>query len=237
MAKISQKKLTLWIIAGIVVLLAAGSAAFYFIQKSQTSTSPTNDQLSGVPDYGACELITTDVIKAARGGNSISTITEGVRAGVDGLNGEEADSCSFTFTTASTSNNTLTVSVYPYSPDEDAYKKETEVSQWYEVSGPKPTPYFGKTTLDNNKTSLYMLRVIPGAKTILISLKQPEDAKTFKEPDAINFLVDISTKVNFGALERSAAQEAKNNTEGDGPGTPPTDVQNDVLTADDTEPN
>lgn len=237
MVRTSRKKLTLWIIVGIVVFVAAATAVFFLMQKANSPTAQSDEALSGVPDYGACELITTDVIKAARGGNSIATISEGSREGVDGLNGEEADSCKFTFTTASTSNNTLTVSVYPYSPNEEAYKKETEVTQWYEVSGPKPTPYFGKTTLDNNKTSLYMLRVIPGAKTILISLRQPEDAKTFKEPDAINFLVDISTKVNFGELERSAAQEAEDTTEGDGPGAPPTDVQNDVLTADDTEPN
>lgn len=218
MAKPNKRKKILWGIAVAVLVLGIGG---YFLFKQLNPPQVASENLDSVPDYGACELITTGIIRGARLGDQIVRLNEATRIKADGLNGGAADSCKFTFSTNSTANNSLTVSVYPYSDSKEAFDKEQKSAAWYEVSGPKPTPFFGKTTIDDGATSLYMLRVIPGAKTILLSLQQPENAKSFQEPDAINFLVDISKKINFGAFERNSAQQADSITEGDGPGTPP----------------
>lgn len=219
MARTNKRKGFLWIaiIAAVVVLGVGG----YFLIKHLSAPQVASENLDSVPDYGACELITTESIRGARLGDQIVRLNEATRTKADGLNGTAADSCRFYFSTSASSSNSLTVSVYPYSDSQEAFDKEQKTAEWAEVSGPKPTPYFGKTTIDDGKTSLYMLRVIPGAKTILLSLRQPVDNALFKEPDAINFLVDISKTVNFGALERNSAQQAESATEGDGPGTPP----------------
>ncbi len=219
MVKTHKNKRYLWVaIAGAVLLLSIGG---YFLIKELTAPQVVSENLDSVPDYGACELVTTESIRGARLANQIVQLNEGVRTKADGLNGTAADSCTFTFLTNTSTNNSLTVSAYPYSDSQEAFDKEQKTAEWLEVSGPKPTPYFGKTTIDNGKTSLYMLRVLPGAKTILLSLRQPVDAPLFEQPDAVNFLVDISKKINFGALERNAAQQADSVTEGDGPGAPP----------------
>ncbi len=227
MAKVSRKTLLISITA-LVAVVVIGLVILFLVRQNQTQQD-TTQSLEGVPDYGACELVTTEVIRSAPMGDQIVTINEGARSGTDGLNGQQADSCTFAFSSNRAANNVVSVSVYPYSASEEEYTKEMESATWSEVSGPTPTPYFGATTIDNGKTSLYMLRVIPGAKTILLSLRQPEEAKTFTESDALNFLVDISKKMNFGAFERNAAQQAESETEGDGPGSPPENQTNDVI--------
>jgi len=224
MARITHKKRLLWIIVAISAVVAITVMLFFLLRPTAQTPNTSSDNLANTPDYGACELITTNVIKSARMGDQITSIREGVRVASDGLNGSAADACKFTFSTNESSNNSLTVAVYPYSTSEESFNKEAGTAQWSEVSGPKPTPYFGTTALNNNQTSVYMLRVIPGAQTILLSLQQPENAKTIQQPDAVNFLVDISNKINFGALESNAAQEAEKQIEGDGPGAPPADM-------------
>ncbi len=220
MKKISQKKRIIISVLIILVVVVGGLITYFAIKAANTPETP-NDNFANTPNYGACQLVTTEVIRTANQGDAIGTINEGARTAVDGLNGEPADACKFSFTTDKSANNSFTISVYPYNASQEAFEKENKTANWTEVSGPKPTPYFGETTIDNGETSLYMLRVIPGANTILLSLRQPKNASAYDKANALNFLTDISTKIDFGTLERKAVEQADSITEGDGPGTPP----------------
>lgn len=220
MKHMSQKKQIIISVLVILVVVVGGLFAYLAINTASTPQAPS-DNFANTPNYGACQLVTTEVIRTANQGDAISTISEGTRSAVDGLNGEPADACKFSFTTGKSANNSFTISVYPYNASREAFEKENKTANWTEVSGPKPTPYFAETTIDNGETSLYMLRVIPGANTILLSLKQPKNASAYDKANALNFLTDISTKINFGTLERKVVEQADSITEGDGPGTPP----------------
>ena len=225
MAKLSKQKRI--ILTTIIVLLVVGAGVFsYFMIKQANTPETASESFENTPNFGACQILTTEVIRSANQGDSIATIQEGSRTAVDGLNGEAADGCKFAFTTNKSANNSLTVSIYPYNASEEAFEKENAAATWTEVSGPKPTPYFGEATIDNGETSLYMFRVVPGAKTILLSISQPKNASEFDKADALNLLSDISTKINFGAFERKAAEQVETDTTGDGPGTPPADTPN-----------
>ena len=128
MAKSNKRKKFLWILAIAVVVLGIGG---YFLFKQLNPPQVASENLDSVPDYGACELITTAVIREARLGDQIVRLNEATRIKADGLNGSAADSCKFTFSTNSSTNNSLTVSVYPYSDSKEDFEKEQKTYDWF----------------------------------------------------------------------------------------------------------
>ena len=215
--------------AALVLAVSTGAWYFYTQQKNAPSASIVSSVIENkIPSLGACELITTANIRASYMGTSIIKINEGIRTGSSADNDETSEDCVFAFSTAKSTNNTLTVSVYPYtSTSEGETSKELVSQDWAEIGTSNPIAYFGQAKEDADKTTLYMVRSLPGSYNVLLTLRQPSDAIVFDQPNSLNFLVGIVTKVNYDVLTRSS-EKASEAIEGGGPGAPPEDTVKEV---------
>lgn len=225
-----SKRRIVWIIISALVVVGIGLVVFGILSARQDDVANQTASLNGVPDYGACELITPTVVKEARGGDKIASIQEGTRVNVQGLNGEQAEGCVYRFTTDASTNNTLTVSVYPYATSTDNTLRGNTAVQWAEVSNITPPPYFGQDSIDNGETTLYMLQMITGPKVVLLTISQPSRTLGIEKPDALNILVDASLKIDFGTLEAKAAAEAEAQSNTELPPPPPEDTVQQTVT-------
>lgn len=217
----------------LALLIAAATGAWYlYMQQKSTPTATIESQVAegSTPSLGACELITTADIRASFKGASIQKINEGVRTGSTASNNETSENCVFAFSTAESTNNTLSVSVYPYtSTPEKETSPELVDARWSEISASNPTAYFGRGKADNDKTTVYKVRSVPGNYNVLLTLSQPSDAIVFDEPDSLNFLVGIITKVKYETLTRSS-EKASEAIKGGGPDAPPSDTKKETGT-------
>lgn len=225
-----NKRRIIWISIGALVVIGVGLVVYGILSARQDDAANQNTSLSGVPDYGACELITPTVVKEVRGGDKFTSIQEGTRANVTGLNGEQAEGCVYRFTTDGSTNNTLTLAVYPYATSADNTLEGNTAIQWAEVSNITPTPYFGQETIDNGETTLYMLQMITGPKVVLLTISQPTRTLGIEKADALTILVDASLKIDFGTLETKAAAEAEAQSSSGLPPPPPEDTVKETIT-------
>lgn len=223
----NRHKLIAAVLLTMALLIAAATGAWYlYMQQKTTPTATIESQVAedSTPSLGACELITTADIRASFKGGSIQKINEGVRTGSTASNEETSENCVFAFSTAKSTNNTLSVSVYPYtSTPENETSPERGDAKWSEISASNPMAYFGRGKADNDKTTLYKVRSVPGNYNVLLTLSQPSDAIVFDEPDSLNFLVGIVTKVKYEVLTRSA-EKATEAINGGGPDAPPSNT-------------
>lgn len=224
-----NKRRIIWIIIGALLVVGIGLVVFGILSTRQDGTANQTASLNGVPDYGACELITPTIVKEARNGDKITSIQEGARANVQGLNGQQAEGCVYRFTTERSTNNTLTVAVYPYASSTENRLEGNTAIQWAEVSNVTPTPYFGQDAIDNGETTLYMLQMITGPKVVLLTISQPTRTLGIEKADALNILVDTSLKIDFGTLESKATAEAEAQSGVDLPPPPPEDTVKETI--------
>lgn len=225
------------VIVSILAVIAAGAATAYFITASKNApvTDTNNTQVTAeTPDLGACQLVSPAQIREASLGDRIISIQEGVRSGVNSLSGDDAEGCTFAFSTQKANNNVLTVSVYPYTSTQEGFNKEIESARWSEVMGSTPKAYFGRATIDDGATTLYIYRIPTGGSTVLLTLRQTTNTITFDEPDSIDFLGTMGAKLNLTIVQEKSSAQADSTLEGDGPGTPPAGAQEDVLDINDT---
>jgi len=206
-----MKKRTALAIIGLVVLVAligVLTTGYIYLQSSKpkpVTTSPVS--LDKTPNYGACSIITTDTMKQSANGSRITSIVEGVRIGEEAANGTTAESCSFAFASAASNQNTLTVAVYPYTSAADGTNTEVMSGSWAEVASSNPPAYFSKSTADEGNTTVYYVRVLPGAQNVLFTLKQPAGKETFDQVDALDFLVGIAAKATLQDLKTATPQD------------------------------
>ncbi len=130
--------------------------------------------------------------------------------------------------------NVLTVSVYPYTTSQEGFNKEIESARWSEIMGSTPKAYFGRATIDDGATTLYIYRIPTGGSTVLLTLRQTTSTITFDEPDSIDFLGTMGAKLNLSIVQEKASTQAESSLGGDGPGAPPAGAQEDVLDINDT---
>ncbi len=221
----------------ILAIVAVGAGLAYAITtaKNTPSADTSSAQVTDkTPDLGACQLLNPAAIRGASLGDRIISVREGVRSTVDSLSGDTGEGCVFAFSTQKSTNNVLTVSVYPYASSQESYTKELESAQWSEISGSKPQAYFGQASIDDGKTTLYIYRIPTGGSTVLLTLRQPASTITFDRPDSIDFLGTMAAKLNLTIVKDKATTQADSNLQGGGPGTPPAGAQNDVLDINDT---
>lgn len=210
MAKIMKKRTIIAIVALVVLVALIGCLTtwYIFVQSNKpqpVTTSPVS--LDQTPEYGACEIITSDMMRNSANGDRITSIVEGVRIGQTAPNETTAEGCSFAFASDKSNQNTLTVSVYPYTATTDGSVSEIAGSTWSEVMNSSPMAYFGRGTIDDGKTTVYTLRELPGSKNVLYTLKQPTDKLTYNEADALDFLVGIATKANTDVVTENTPSE------------------------------
>ena len=187
----------------VALLVSAVFAGLYFMTPKATPAPPTTKiSLTQTPDFNTCNVIKADNIKATVYGDLITDISQGVRVGVNTPNDTIGDSCGFSLTTAQSSNNSLSVQVYPYTATVDGVNKEAVGDTWSEVAASNPKAYFNKST--NGDTIIYKLRVIPGGKNVMFELKQPKDAAAIDETSALDFLVDLATKADLTVIDQAA---------------------------------
>ncbi|MGH7218171.1 MAG: hypothetical protein ACREGE_01875 [Candidatus Microsaccharimonas sp.] len=198
-------KLNSTIIIVIIVALVAiiGGISYLIWHNNQTpEVIDTTVSVEQAPHYGACELTTTNTIKESLEADRIITIQEGERIGEKQLNGTTGEGCMFKFSTKESNANTLTTSVYDYMVgDENGGKVEIVGEDWSEVAGSSPVAYFGEATENNGQTKVFMYRVLPGSKNILIALRQPSNALTYNRDAAFNFIGGIAASLNLSAVD------------------------------------
>ena len=225
------------VITSILAVIAVGAVIAYAVTSNSITPSASVDTSTitdSTPNLGACELLSPAKIREAHLGDRIISIQEGVRNGVDSLSGAAAEACTFAFSTQKANNNVLTVSVYPYTTSQEGFNKEIESARWSEIMGSTPTAYFGRATIDDGATTLYIYRIPTGGNTVLLTLCQATNTITFDEPDSIDFLGTMGAALNLTIVQEKASTQAESTFEGDGPGAPPAGAQEDVLDITDT---
>jgi hypothetical protein len=193
------------IIVLIIGALVAIICAFGYIiwHNNNQSPQPADNAIAidKAPQYGACELTTTNTIKKSFEADRIITISEGVRIGEKQLNNTIGEGCMFSFSTKESNANSLTASVYDYLVgDENGGGVEIVGENWSEVGGSNPIAYFGEATENDGQTTVYMYRILPGSKNILLALRQPSNAITFDREDAFNFIGGIAASLNLSVV-------------------------------------
>lgn len=222
MKKVKKSKSLIVIIIAALVVGAGVTAAIFLMMPKNTPTAVINSDiaLTDAPELGACQIITTDNIKKATFGEKVSTITEGVRVGTKGYEGQNADACSYAFSTNKSTDNLLTVAVYNSFVETEASKKETK-TVWTEVSGTEPRMYFIDGTVDNGEVTMYTMRQAIGGNTVLLTIRQPKNQGAFLRAEATWFLVDILKNAKTTVIEAKNKEQADKAIEGDAPSAPP----------------
>lgn len=187
------------------LLVTVVAVGLYELTPKATPPLPKSEvSLTQAPDYNACNVIKMNDIKTTFYSELITGISQGIRAGVKAPNDTIGDSCGFSLATAKSSNNSLSVLVYPYTSTVNGVSKETVNASWSEVASSNPKAYFGQD-LDGN-TVIYKLRVIPGGKNVMFELRQPFDAMAIDEPSALDFLVGLAAKADLTVIDLNEAE-------------------------------
>lgn len=160
--------------------------------------------VSNTPEYKACELFTTDAVKTVLG-DKVTAIANGSRSGVIAPNYEVADSCDYTFTTNSTSDNKLSVQVYQYSASTDESKIEQYDETWRNinvVADPdykKGFPAYYKSS-DVNGNKIFQMFVLSGAKNIRFAITQPLSSQYFGDKEVIAMMIQFANQANYDVI-------------------------------------
>lgn len=202
MAKMNAFKKFLIIIGVLVAAVAIAVVLYMLTPKASPAPPKTDVSLTVTPYFNSCKVISTDSIKNTTHGALLTGVSDGLRTGTHAPNGTIADSCGYTLTTKKSKDNTLSVDVYPYTATVNGDDKETVDASWSQVSNSNLPAYFG-STIDGNSV-IYSLRVIPGGKNIMFALRQPVNAATFDQSDALDFLTGIAAKADFSVVNVAA---------------------------------
>ena len=223
-----SKSLGIIVVAVIVGVVGIAVAIFLLQPKSTPTAVVTSDiPLTDAPELGACQIVTTDNIKKATFGQKIVSITEGVRVGTKGYEGQNADACSYAFSTNKSTDNLLTVAVYNSFVETEASAGETKTG-WTELSGTEPRMYFIDGTVDTGEVTMYTLRHALGGNTLLLTIRQPKNEGSFLRAEAIWFLTDVAKSVKTTVIETKNNEQADKAIEGDVPPAPPTNTVKEI---------
>ena len=223
-----SKSLGIIVVAVIVGVVGIAVAIFLLQPKSTPTAVVTSDiPLTDAPELGACQIVTTDNIKKATFGQKIVSITEGVRVGTKGYEGQNADACSYAFSTSKSTDNLLTVAVYNSFVETEASTGETK-TVWTEVSGTEPRMYFIDGTVDDGEVTMYTLRQALGGNTLLLTIRQPKNEGSFLRAEAIWFLTDVAKSVKTTVIETKNNEQADKAIEGDVPPAPPANTVKEI---------
>ena len=223
-----SKSLGIIVVAVIVGVVGIAVAIFLLQPKSTPTAVVTSDiPLTDVPELGACQIVTTDNIKKATFGQKIVSITEGVRVGTKGYEGQNADACSYAFSTNKSTDNLLTVAVYNSFVETETSAGETK-TVWTEVSGTEPRMYFIDGTVDDGEVTMYTLRQALGGNTLLLTIRQPKNEGSFLRAEAIWFLTDVAKSVKATVIEAKNNEQADKAIEGDVPPAPPANTVKEI---------
>lgn len=199
-----QNSIIIAIIIALVAIIGGISYIIWHNNNQAPQTPDTTVSIEQAPQYGACELTTTNTIKNSFEADRIIAIKEGVRIGEKQLNNTIGEGCLFSFSTKESNANSLTASVYDYLVGDESGGVETVSKDWAEVGGSNPIAYFGEATENNGQITVYMYRVLPGSKNILLALRQPTNALTFNRDDAFNFLGGIAASLNISVIDNKS---------------------------------
>lgn len=237
MSKTKSHKILIVFIGIAAALLVASVAVYLMVLANNKPSADTSSSVAteSTPDYGTCTLVSTQKIREAAGGDRITGIQEGVRTATNGLTGAAGEGCVFAFASDKATNNTLTVAAYPYAATNEDFDKEIASARWSEVAGSNPIAYFGRATIDSDKTTLYLYRIPIGGSTILLTLRQNTDTLTYPENDAYDFLGTLGAKLNTESVKAGAEAQAESEA-GELPGPPPGDTVNEVLDGSESQP-
>ena len=207
-----MNKLKLSILAALILLITAGGVAAWLSwgqPPKQVADTPGEVSIEETPQYGACQLITSTVIKDAPEASRITSLEEGKRIGHTAMNGTVAESCEYTFTTQVSAENSLTTSISPYTPATEGEDNEVYGAQWAEVFDAKSVAYFASGEEKDGKITVYHYRLVPGSQNVLFSLRQPADATTYDKAEALRFLMYVADNSNSKIVQNNAqSQEA-----------------------------
>lgn len=216
-----QKKIILIVVGALVALALIGTAlSVLMAPKTPTAVINSDIPIADAPELGACQLVTTDAVKKATFGQKISSITEGVRVGTKGYEGQDADACGYAFSTDKSTDNLLTVAVYNSFVTTKEAKNQSQ-TVWTEVSGTDPRVYFIDGTVDDGEVTIYTLRQSVGGNTVLYTIRQPKNEGAFLRAEAIWFLSDIAKSANTTVVETKNTEQAEKAVEGGIPLAPP----------------
>ena len=201
-----------FVLLSIALVLASGLIAIRIASLTQPALpSPAQRadvQLIDTPEYNASEVVTVDAVKSAGEAKKVTSVEAGYRFGDHAPNETIADGCSYQLSTAETSNVYFSTQVYDYTATTNGKDTEAVDDSWQEVSGSNPIAYYKESIQNDEK--VFTLRVIPGGKNIIFELRQPKDDTTFDEKSAVQFLVNISKKADFGVADIEPSAKATN---------------------------
>lgn len=204
-----QNSIIIVIIVALIAIIGAISYLIWHNNNQKPVQVETAVNVEEAPHYGACELTTTNTIKKSFEADRIIALNEGVRIGEKQLNNTIGEGCMFSFSTKESNANSLTASVYDYLVgDENGGGVELVGEDWAEVGGSSPIAYFGEATENEGQTTVYMYRILPGSKNILLALRQPTNAITFNREDAFNFLGVIASSANLSVVDTKVNGDA-----------------------------
>lgn len=179
-------------IVAILAIILLATWYFMAIQNQPQRIVASAISEEDTPSYGACQVVTTNALKEADIKGSIQTLLEAVKRGETAPNGTVAESCIFAFSTARSNQNSLAISIYPYLPISNIASSEAVNSDWSEMTGLEYTAYFRTSHEDDGKTTVYTLRLLPGARNLLFVLKQPTLKLTYTPNEAKALLRSVA---------------------------------------------
>lgn len=206
MNTISRRKIILISIIAVIVIAALSFGTIYGIRMltapkpapaKTTTLSGDSVAIDKTPSFKTCQLVDKATIQKGFG-DQMSEITDGTRAGVIASSGAIAEDCEYDFTTAKTTDNSLSIQTYTYTTTAEGEKsKEQMDASWIQLTYAKQPSYFHTDTSSDGNYTIDTLRVITGPKNYLFVVRQPKDKVTFTDLEVRAILVQISSNANY----------------------------------------
>ena len=194
-----SRKVIIISILSLVIITGAVIGGLALFKSPQVATTPdetkpdtSNPAAEVVLNKDPCILLTVDSITSILG-SVAKSVKPGVSSDATALNGETAEDCAYTFTTAASDNNSLSMQTYLYKPDGN----ETPGLDWYNIDKTDLPTYFKEIDSADKKTHTYNMRVINGPTNYLYVISQPTGKTSFDMMAAIDVLRNISKAAKY----------------------------------------
>lgn len=210
--------ISIGIVLGVAVLVVGGLIALKQFMQPAVDQPPVTqadpqpgDRVAAdkTPDYSSCSVVTQQMLETVDT-KTILSVQPGSDSGVVAPNYEIAQKCTYTFTSASSQDNTLDVLIYLYAPTDTTESGASYDTSWINISKGQLDyalaypAYFKATTADGKKAST--LQIINGARNYRFTITQPESA-ALDDMSALKLMLSIANKADYKAADSANSSD------------------------------
>jgi|GEM_PF-6980665 len=198
-----KNRMIIFSLVAVVAVAGATVGVLLFLSGKNDSVKTTPPPISVIEETAkppatpdTCNLVSVDIIKSALG-DAVRDVKPGEKSEAKAANGNLAGNCTFTFSTETSADNQLGVSVYLYKAGDGSEGSGEPAldTSWSYASDLPYDGFFQEAT--NNGRHTFTARVVNGASIYLFSISQPEATTTFDYSSGLIALIGISSKANY----------------------------------------